>query len=132
MLAIARVIYALFGLSALVVSGWAMVSPAGFWSYMGLSVGSDLVVATYYAGVFFAVGVMCLLGLGHPHRYSGILLFMGIYKSASFMALMARAAGLLGAPAGLPEAGWTLTFQYLAMAVICLWVYRGLASADNG
>lgn len=82
-----------------------MLSPIGFWHFMGLEAGGDTVIATFYGGVFFAVGVLCLLGLRDPFRYSIVLLFMGIYKSVSFLVLMARAASLLGAPEGLPLGG---------------------------
>lgn len=129
---LARAVYLLFGVSALVVGSWAMLSPIGFWHFMGLEAGGDTVIATFYGGVFFAVGVLCLLGLRDPFRYSIVLLFMGIYKSVSFLVLMARAASLLGAPEGLPLGGWSLAFQYLVMAVICSWLYRALGRVEHG
>ena len=90
-------------------------------------------VQTIYGAALCGVGIICLLGVRNPLRYAAIFLFMLVYKSIVFIALVPRLALMEDAPV----AGWVIAAIWLCIAIVSAIAYpwgtqRQLLEARQG
>ncbi|HEY9032436.1 MAG TPA: hypothetical protein VIN71_00720 [Pseudomonadales bacterium] len=123
-LRLTRRLFALCGPCALLIGSALLLMPQRLAGLLAIDHGNDTVLATLYAAVLIAVGLVCLAGWRQPQRHASLLLLVGSYKGIAASTLLARYC--LADTTPLPLAALLLALAYALMAAISLWLYHSL------
>lgn len=112
-----KIVFAVFSISSIVLGGWMIIAPNGFWNMMGIH-GGNIIIQVLYGGAICGEAVIFGLGARKPVPYMTVMHYLIPYKCIGCFALIPRLFVM-----DIHWGAWAIVFAWLAPAVIAAIVY---------